>query len=497
MKVGLQGGLLSVLSDGDLERIHDSSLRILEECGVRCDSGAILRIFQRGGARVDADTRMVRIPRDLVQWAIASAPRSFVFCGRDPAFDLLLEQRRVYYGLGGSAVPYFWDSDRQVLRPPVEADVVAATRVGHTLANVDFIMSLAAAGDCPPELHYLYEYNAILRHTTKPVIYSAPSREFAAIFLEMAAAASGGEGELRRRPSVMLFTQPVSPLQMADYNEGMIEFAACGAPVLYSPGVMMGATGPATLAGALAQGNAENLVGVVLSQLLKPGTPIVYGPHTPVMDMSTLRCSYAGTEQALARAGMAQLARFYGLPSFNTGAGCDSKVVDAQAAAEASMGIFLNTLAGLTLTQTMGTMAGGTFGSLEMLVICDEIVAMAKRILRGIEVSDETLAVDVIKEVGPGGHFLESEHTLRTFRQEFFFPQLFDRRSIADWQTRRGVPVDVVARARVRQILSEPALLARPASVERALDECMMSHVLRRQEALPKPEVIDGGHPKQ
>ncbi len=473
MKEGLRGGLLNVLSEADVERIHEASLRVLGEYGVRCDSTAILRIFKQGGARVDEDTRMIRIPRDLVQWAIATAPKSFVFPGRDPTFDLLIEQPRVYYGLGGSAVPYFWDLDRQALRPPTEADMVMATRVGQVLPNVDFIMSLAAADDRPQDMHYLYEYNAILRNTTKPVIYSAPGREYAATFLEMAAAASGGESEFRRRPSVMLFTQPVSPLQIVDYNEGMIEFAAYGAPILYSPGAMMGATSPATLAGSLAQGNAENLVGVVLSQLLKPGTPIVYGPHTPVMDMSTLRCTYAGTEQALARAGMAQLARHYGLPSFNTGAGCDAKVVDAQAAAEASLGIFLNALAGLTLTQTMGTMAGGTFGSLEMLVICDEIVAMAKRLLRGIEVSDETLALDVIETVGPGNHFLETEHTLRTFRREFFFPQLFDRLSVPEWQAVRGVPVDVVARAKVKEILSGQASPALSASVERALDACM------------------------
>ncbi|HEX9017493.1 MAG TPA: trimethylamine methyltransferase family protein, partial [Chloroflexota bacterium] len=407
MKEGPRGGILNVLSDSDIERIDRASLRLLEEYGVRCDSDAILQIFKKSGVKVDEETRMIRIPRELVQWAIASAPKSFVFAGRDPAFDLLVEQPRVYYGMGGSAVPYFWDSDAQTLRAPTEADMVAATRLGHALPNVDFVMSLAAAGDRDQEFHYLYEYNAILRNTTKPVIYSAPGRQYAATFLEMAAAASGGESELRKRPSVMLFTQPVSPLQIVEYNEGMIEFAACGAPILYSPGLMMGATGPATLAGSLAQGNAENLVGVVLSQLLNPGTPIVYGPHTPVIDMSTMRCTYAGTEQALARAGMAQLARHYGLPSFNTGAGSDSKVVDAQAAAEASLGIYLNALAGLTLTQTMGTMAGGTFGSLEMLVICDEIVAMAKRLLQGIEVSDETLALEVISSVGPGNHFLE------------------------------------------------------------------------------------------
>ncbi|MDA8216040.1 MAG: trimethylamine methyltransferase family protein [Dehalococcoidales bacterium] len=473
MKEGLRGGLLNVLSESDVERIHAASIHLLEDCGLRCGTDLLLGVFARGGASVDEGTRRVRIPRDLVEWAVAAAPKSFPFCGRDPRFDLLLEQPRVYFGMGGSAVPYFWDHESSRLRDPVQADMALATRLGHALANVDFVMSLAAAGEVPSHLHYLYEYNAILANTTKPVIYSAPSREYARMFLEMAAAASGGEAALRARPSVMLFTQPVSPLQIGPYNEGMVEFAAWGVPILYSPGAMMGATSPATLAGALAQGNAENLAGVVLAQLLRPGTPVVYGPHTPVMDMVTMRCTYAGTEHSLGRAAMAQLARRYGLPSFSTGAGVDAAALDAQAAAEASMGIFLNALAGLTLTQTMGTMGSGTFGSLEMLAVCDEIVAMAKHVLRGVAVTEETLALDAIEEVGPGGHFLDHEHTVRTFRHEFFFPHLFTRFGASAWQT--GEPEDIRARARARIVQAQEQQASSPVdpAVVEALGACL------------------------
>ena len=474
MKLGPQGGLLNVLSASDLARIHEASLRILEGCGVRCLSPSLLQVFAQGGAQVDGETQLIRIPRGLIARALALAPRSFVFHGRDPAYDLLLEQPRVYFGLGGSAVPLFLDHETGELRPPMVADMVAVTRVGQALSHVDFIMALASAGDVPEQLHYLYEYHTILSNTSKPVIYSAPSRLDATRFLEMAAAACGGEAALRARPSVMLFTQPVSPLEIGAYNEGMFEFAAWGVPILYSPAPMLGASGPATLAGALAQGNAENLAGVVLSQLIRPGTPIVYGVHTPVLDMKTARCTYAGTEQALARSAMAQLARSYGLPAFCTGAGCDAKAVDAQAATEATMGIFLNALSGLTLTQTMGTMGGGTFGSLEMLVICDEIVAMAKRVIHGIDVSEETLAVDTIGEVGPGGHFLDHEHTLRHFRREFFFPCLFDRQGIEAWRDAESPRVEAAARARLRQILTaQPTPVVLPA-IQRALDECLV-----------------------
>jgi trimethylamine--corrinoid protein Co-methyltransferase len=473
MKLGPKGGVLNPLSASEVGRIHEASLHILEECGLRCLSPSLLQVFSQGGAQVNGKTQMVRIRREVVARALELAPQSFVFHGRDPAYDLRLEQPRVYFGLGGSAVPLFLDHETGELRPSRMADMVTVTRVGQALSQVDFVMSLASACEVPEQLHYLYEYHAILSNTVKPVIYSAPSRPDAAMFLQMAAAACGGEAALRARPSVMLFTQPVSPLEIGDYNEGMFEFAAWGVPILYSPAPMLGASGPATLAGALAQGNAENLAGVVLSQLIRPGTPIVYGVHTPVLDMKTARCTYAGTEQALARSAMAQLARSYGLPVFCTGAGCDAKAVDAQAAAEATMGIFLNALSGLTLTQTMGTMGSGTFGSLEMLVICDEIVAMANRVIAGVEVSEETLAVDTIGEVGPGGHFLDHEHTLRHFRREFFFPRLFDREGIEAWRDAGSPRVEEVARARLRQILGAQAESVIPPTIQQALDACL------------------------
>ena len=156
--------------------------------------------------------------------------------------------------------------------------MVACTRLGQALAHIDFVMALCSAGDMPPDVQHYHEYDAILRNTTKPVIYSAPGRRHAATLLEMAAAVSGSEDSLRRRPSMVLFTQPVSPLQIGPYSEGMIEAAALGVPVLASPGPMMGATSPATLAGTLVRVNAEALFGVVLSQLLKPGTPVILGP---------------------------------------------------------------------------------------------------------------------------------------------------------------------------------------------------------------------------
>jgi trimethylamine--corrinoid protein Co-methyltransferase len=236
---------------------------------------------------------------------------------------------------------------------------------------------------------------------------------------------------------------------------------------------MMGATSPATLAGTLAQVNAEALLGVVLAQIIRPGTPVIYAPHTGVMDMKTAQCTYGSPEQALARSAVAQIALHYGLPSFGLGGGVEAKLPDAEAAAQAMMGILLNALSGLTLTQTLGTLASGLYGSPEMLLICDEIVLMVKRILAGVSVNDETLAAGVIEEVGYGGNFLEHEHTLRNFRKELFFPVLFRRQSIDDWLAEGGRSIVEVAHDRVRQILSGAAPVELPEGADEALTDTL------------------------
>ncbi len=477
MKEPLQGGLLNVLSEDDVHRIHEASLQLLANPGMKTSSPLIADIFARGGAQVDVDSGVIQIPPDLVHDALEHAPKSFVLHGQQTERDLLLEQPCIYFGQGGTPVPYVWDADRRVPREPNIADIVAATKVGEALKNVDFVMLLGSAAEVPAESHYLHEYAALLNNTTKPLVCSAPSRRYAQYLLEMCAAVAGGESALTNAPFVVLIAQTRSPLELGDYFEGVVEFASLGIPVLSSPGPMMGATSPATLAGNLVLGNAEALAGIVLCQLCRQGAPVVYAPHTTVMDMHTARCTYAGTEQTLARAGVAQLARFYGLPSFGIGAGTDSKVPDAQAAAEAMIGLLMNALSGLTLNQSMGTMAGGTYGSLEMLVISDEIAAMVKRILRGITVSEQTLAVEEIRDVGWGGHFLDRAHTLKMFRSEFFFPALFDRRSVWDWLNDGARDAQALAHEKVLEILHTevPSPLC-PAKCEE------VGHVLIRSE---------------
>ena len=468
MKQGLPGGSLTYLSDADLACIHGAALALLEDPGIFSDSAAIRDIFRRGGARVDDTAQTIHVPAELVSAALGSAPHSFIVHGRDPEMDLLLEAGRVYYGMGGTSEPFFWDYETGRPRTPTTADMVNATRVGQALSGVDFIMALCSAGDCPRDVAFFYEYDAIFRNTTKPVVVSSLGRRSVARFLEMAAAASGGEDEFRRRPWVIVYVTPISPLQATRLNEGMIEAAHYGCPIQYSPAPLLGATGPVNLRGQLIQATAEALFGLVTSQLIKPGTPFIYAPHTPAMDMRTTQVTYASAEQAVGRAVVAQFGRHYNLPTFNTGAGCDAKLPDAAAAAEAMLGMLLNALAGMTLTQCMGTLASGLYGSLEMLVICDELVRMVARALEGVPDTNDADMIDLIRRVGHHGSFIEQPHTVQHFRSDLYFPALFRRETIADWIQAGARPIVDVAHEHVEAILATagPAPLPDGADVE-------------------------------
>lgn len=473
MKTGPLGGSLDLLTQEEMGRIHIASMRLLAEHGLQIESDLILQTFRQTDADVDLEARRVRLPAELVDAALRSAPTSFMLHGRDPAMDLRIEPGRVYFGMGGTSEPFLWDYQQGVPRQPTIADMVACTRVGQASPNVDFVMALCSAGDVPKDEVFFHEYDALFRNTTKPIVYTAPGQRYAARFLEMAAAASGGEETLRRRPCVVIFSQPVSPLVISRYSEGMFEAARLGVPILFSPGPMMGATSPATLAGSLVQVNAEALFGIVLSQVIRTGTPVIYGPHTAVMDMVTAQCTYGSAEQTLARAAVAQLARFYHLPSFGLGGGVEAKLPDAEAASQAMMGMLVNALSGLTLTQTLGTLASGLYGAPEMLLICDEIAHMVKRILGGIKIDEETLALSVIEEVGCGGNFLAHDHTAQHFRAELFFPVLFRRQSIAQWQESGGRSIVDHAHERVRAILEQAGPVSLPNGADQHLERIL------------------------
>ena len=284
--------------------------------------------------------------------------------------------------------------------------------------------------------------------------------------LEMASAVSGGMDALRKRPILTLYTETVSPLAFAKANENLIEFASEGVPYAIGPIPMLGATSPMTLAGTAVISNAESLAGLTLGQLVNPHTPVVYTCWATPMDPVTSRCSYGAPEFALGTSALcAAMARHYDLPSYGFGGCSDSKVPDAQAGAEAMMTSMMAGLCGVNLIHDHGYLAGGSIGSIEMAVICDEIIGMVSRLVGGIEVNDDTLAVDVIRAIGPEGHFMSHKHTLRHLQTELFFPKLFDKTSEVTWTKAGKKDIAAVSRERAKKIVKEHSPQSLPADV--------------------------------
>lgn len=443
----------TLLTQAQVEEVHGTSIRILEEIGVSTDSQAILKICEEAGARVDDKSRRIRISREMVENALKMAPRKVTLYGRDPRNDMVLEEGKVCFGFGGTGVPYIRDLETETIRTPTKKDVEDGSRLGDALPGISFILVLSSASDCPGEVQYLHELEAKYNNTMKPILHPAPGARFARRLLEMAETVAGGTEEFKKRPMIAVFSENVSPLFYSSDTENIIEFAKLKAPIVLLPAPSLGSTGPGTMIGTFCLANAESLFGVVLSQLANPGAPVVIGPALGIMDMRTTRACYADIGNDMGRIMTAQMARFYGLPSHGQGGCSDAKTPDAQAGAEAMLTALTSAQSGVNMIQNIGTMGGGNLGSFELAVISDEIIGIIERLLKGVNVTRETLAFDVLKEIGPEGEFLSHDHTLAFFRKELYFPKLFNRESVQAWLKQGGRNIFDEAKEKAKEIL--------------------------------------------
>lgn len=453
-----------------MEQVHAATLEILERTGTIVNSSEALAIFEENGASVDRSKRLVKIPSNLVKEALRSAPKGIVLCGRKPAHDIELEHDKVHFGMGSTTVhiidPHTWK--REAARKEYLAEAV---RVADALPNIKFAEQLCCALDCPRNVQDLHEIQAVLANTEKPMVAIAYSSNAAKNFLRMASLVSGGMDELRKRPILAVYAEPVSPLQHDEEGINvLIEVSRQGTPILYGSAVQAGATGPITLAGTLVTANAEVLTGLVLSQLVRRGTPFIHGVISTIIDARRGVMCYGAPEFALINAMAAQLTQWYGLPFFGTGATTDSKTVDEQAVCEAMMTALPAVLAGTNLIHDVGYIESGLTGSLEMLVIGNEIADMCLRIARGVTANDETLAVDVIGKVGPGGHFLSQKHTLKHLDEQWI-PNLIDRSTYEPWKKSGAKEMVTRARETVTKLLKEHNPEPLPRTVMDGMDQ--------------------------
>ncbi len=426
-------GLFNVLSKDELYRIHMATLEVLESIGVRVDDEEALDLLRSIGAYVDDKTRIVKIPRHLVEEAIRKAPRTVLFAGRNGKHDIRLEAKRIHFGLGGGAINVL-DSETGMCRPSTKKDVADASRLADFLPNIDFVMSLFTSQDTPPATLALHDLHAMLTNTEKPVMVVDYGLDVNYL-INMASVVVGGKEKLKSRPILGMYSEPISPLVHGQsHTRNLMTFAKAKLPVVYIPSPACSSTAPATLAGAIVQANAETLSGNVVAQFTSEGARFIYGADTSVMDQRTGVFPYGAPEWMLTNLAMAQLGRYYDLPIWSTGGCSDSKILDGQATMEAALTLLIAAESGANLIHDVGSFLNfGLTGSLELVTICDELISMISYVLKGIEVTDETLAVDVLRKVGPGRHFLSQEHTLKHIRKDLWLPSLIDRQMKEKW----------------------------------------------------------------
>jgi len=443
-----------VLSRDQIEEIIGATLEILERVGVMVSDEEALGLLGKGGARVEGDG-LVRIPSAMVQRAFGTAPHRIVLAGRDGQRTLVLEKNRIYFGTG-SDCPYVIDPYSDERRPCLFDDVQNAAKVADALGNIDFFMSLGLVSDVPRLTYDRHQFLAMAMGTKKPLVITCVDRNGLSDQFEMACRIVGGEKKFQDHPYFAVYAEPSSPLTHSkEAVEKLIFAAERGIPVVYTPCPSGGATAPVSMAGIVAQGLAETLSGLVISQLKNEGAPFIMGGVHTIMDMRTSIFSYGAPELSLLSACMTDISKELELPIFST-AGCgDAKVLDEQAAIEASVSLLTAGLSGANLIHDVGYLESGLLGSLDMLVLSDEVISMVKRILRGIRVDGDTLALDVIANVGPGGHFVGEEHTRRHLRGEHWLPRLMDRTNRETWEKNGAKTMDRRVREKVTDILEQ------------------------------------------
>ncbi len=457
---------LDILSAEDVRRIHTATLDVIESVGVRFPSARALDIWEAHGAMVDRQTMIVRAPGHLIEEALQKAPPVYTLAARDPAQDLPLDGNHVYVGTDGCGVQVL-DLRTGELRRSCLQDVADIARLGDCVEQVAFHWVAVSAQDCPPETRGLHELRAIWENSTKHAqtesIYSAHEARAA---VEMAAAIAGGRAALRARPVLSIMQCTTPPLgQDGGSVEAALIGAEAGLPVGFMTMTSCASTAPATLAGNLVVGNAEVISALALIELACPGAPVFYAAAQTAMDLRTGGYTGGGPEDFLFGAATNVLADFYNVPlsmgSFATGA----KEPNWQAGLENSLSTFMASIVMSDMLLGVGLLHGSRIWSYEQMLLDCEIFDIVCKMMQGIVVDDETLALDAIRAVGPGGNFLAQKHTKQHMR-ELWLPRYLDRRPYEVWAEKRDGAREW-ARARAQEILAthqpvplDPALSA-------------------------------------
>ncbi len=439
------------ISPQQCEKLHNASLQILERTGVRLFEPEAVDLLKKAGASI-SDGNRVRIPTGLVEKAFSTVPKQVILSNRCGKQVLFLENRHNYYGPGSDCLNII-DHRTGERRKPARKDIVEGITLCDALPHIDFVMSLFLPGDVNQMIVDRYQMEAMLSHTTKPIIFVTYDLAGCMDAVEMAEAVVGGSEALQQNPLVACYINVTTGLiHNEEALQKLLYLAGKGLPLLYIPVISGGVTGPVTLAGNLAMVNAGALTGLVLSQLKREGAPfIVPGWGGEAMDMATMVSLYCAPDP---RGLASELANYYNLPEFSFGGASESKLIDGQAGAEAALTLLIESLAGANLIHDLGYIESGLTFSLVQLVICNEIVSWIKHAMAPVEITDETLALDLIDQLGPDGQFLDSDHTFEHFRERWH-PQVFERDNYDNWLSGGGKPLTERVSEQIGKILTE------------------------------------------
>ncbi|WP_291322266.1 trimethylamine methyltransferase family protein [Desulfonatronospira sp.] len=420
----------SFLSEDQKQTIFHGMLKVLQDTGANVHHEQAREIFKKHGCKIDGIR--VYIPPNLVRQALQSVPLMTTIFDWEGNPRIYIEENRSYFGPGPTLV-YFRDPYTMERRKCLRKDATTVARVCDALPNIGFVEGLVTISDVPRGTDDVFEFADMIQNTTTPIMAWSYQRGGARDIHRIGCIMAGGEEAFKKKPNYILYSEPISPL-VSDFHaiDKLMYCAEHGIPQDYSPCAIGGGTVPATHAGQLVVALSESMVGVVLSQLINPGTCIILGGVQSILDMRRGIYSYGAPELNVLSGGLTEMARYCGLPMFGT-AGCtDTKVMEIQSGIEATLQIHTSMLTGANFVHDCGYTESGKTGDIFQTVMDDEIISMARIIEDGIEVNEETLAVDVINRVGSGGHYLYEDHTMKWFRKHWR-PTLMDRQSYEDW----------------------------------------------------------------
>ncbi len=450
----LKGGQYKVLTDGELHEIHMATLEILEEVGVRVEHKPALEIFRDHGCEVDFKERIVKIPEDILNQALSTCPSQFTLYGKTPEFDVRVDTESVYT-IGGSSALFVLGLDGK-RRIATLRDLEDLTRLQDALENLHIMHGIVNPQDIPQEGFDRILFSTVMKNTSRNYYSQALGAQGVRDQVEMAAVILGSKDEVKKKPVFTIVLCMISPLTQPGIRvEELIECAGLGIPIYVEVDAQPGATTPITLAGTLTEQNANILCGITLAQLINPGLPCIYAIASGIMDMSTGNYSGGAPETTLLHAATAQIAHYYDLP-FQGGTGIEATIPDAQAGYERALQVLACSLAGTNFVHlSIGMMEQMLLASYEQCVIDNEILGAAFKIVEGMEVNKDTLAIDVIKEIGPGGNYLTHEHTLKYLRKVTWFPKITNREKWEAWETKGSKDMRQRAKEEAERILKE------------------------------------------